>query len=334
MFNKVYEFIKKIIKENYRFLISLLVIFVFFFYELPYVVYRPGGTIDLSDRIVMNEKYETNGKLSMAYVSMMKGNVPFVLLSFVIPNWDLESASTITLDNESVDDTIKRDRLYLENGLDNATISAYTAAGKEIKINKINHVVTYITGDAKTTLEVGDVILSVNDKYFNALEELQTYINSLEKDEVVSFKVNRDNKEITCTASIYEIDGVLKVGISIVNKYEYETNPELEIKTKESESGSSGGLMTALSIYNALTPEDITKGRNIVGTGTIDPEGNVGEIGGVKYKLLGAEKDKADIFLCPKENYEEAIRVKEENKLDIEVISVGTLTEAIEELSK
>ena len=334
MFNKVYEFIKKIIKENYKFLITLFLMFVFFFYELPYVIYRPGGTIDLSERIVMEEKYESGGKLSMAYVSMMKGNIPFVLLSFVIPNWDLESANSITLDNESIDDTIKRDRLYLENGLDNATISAYKLADKEIIINKINHVVTYITKEAKTDLEVGDVILSVNGKFFDALEELQNYINSLEKNQIVKFKVIRDDKEVDCTATIYEIENVLKVGISIVNKYEYELNPELEIKTKESESGSSGGLMTALSIYNALVPEDITKGRNIVGTGTIDPEGNVGEIGGVKYKVLGAEKDGADIFLCPKENFEEAIRVKEENNLEINVVSVSSLEEAVKELLK
>ena len=43
--------------------------------------------------------------------------------------------------------------------------------------------------------------------------------------------------------------------------------------------------MTALAIYNYLTEEDITHGKTIVGTGTIDINGNVGLIGGVKYKL-------------------------------------------------
>ena len=119
------------------------------------------------------------------------------------------------------------------------------------------------------------------------------------------------------------------MGISIINHYEYELDPKIDVKTKASESGSSGGLMTSLAIYNSLVSEDITKGRKIVGTGTIDMEGNVGEIGGVKYKLLGAEKNKADIFLCPKENYDEAIKVKQDNNLKLEVIAVGTLNEAI-----
>lgn len=334
MFNKLYEKLKKIIKENYKFLISLVLLFLLFFYELPYVVYRPGGIIDLNDRIVMEEKHKTKGSLSMAYVSMMKGNIPFVLLSFVVPNWDLEKASAITLENESVDDTIKRDRLYLEEGLDNAIISAYHLAGKEINIKKVNHVVTYITNEAKTDLKVGDVILNVNDKEFSLLSELQEYVNSLEKDKTVTFKVLRDNKEVSCEATIYEIDDVLKVGISIINKYEYEMNPVIEIKTKASESGSSGGLMTSLSIYNSLVEEDITKGRNIVGTGTIDIDGNVGEIGGVKYKVLGADKAKADVFLCPKENYEEAMQVKKDNNLDLEIYSVANLKEAVTLLLK
>lgn len=54
--------------------------------------------------------------------------------------------------------------------------------------------------------------------------------------------------------------------------------------------------MTTLEIYNSLTDDDLTKGYKIVGTGTIDMEGNVGMIGGVKYKLKGAIKKKADIF--------------------------------------
>lgn len=334
MYTKLYERLKKIIKEKYKFFLAILVLIVFFFYELPFVIYRPGGTIDLSNRIIMEDAYTQSGKMSMAYVTMTKGNIPFVLLSFLLPNWDLEKTENITLENESIEDTIKRDRLYLEEGLDNAIISAYTLAGKYLKIKNIYHVVTYIANTAKTNLQVGDIILSIDNKEFNTLQELQGYINSLKKGEKVDFIVSRNNKKITCTATIYEIENTLKVGISIINKYEYDKEPNMEIKTESSESGSSGGLMTSLSIYNALTEMDITKGRNIVGTGTIDINGNVGEIGGIKYKLLGAEKAHADIFLCPKENYEEANLIKEKNNLQLKLISVASLKEAIEELLK
>ena len=58
----------------------------------------------------------------------------------------------------------------------------------------------------------------------------------------------------------------------------------------------------------------------------------MGSIGGVKYKLLGAVNKKCDIFLVPKDNYEEANEVKNEKNLNIELISVNTLDEAIDVL--
>ncbi len=334
MINKVYDKIKKILKENYKFLITLVVLFLFFFYELPFVVYRPGGTIDLQSRITVETSYKAEGSLSMSYVSMMKGNIPFVLLSFVLPNWDLVKTNSITLEDESVDESIVRDHLSLEEGLDNAVISAYRLANKKIEIKEIFPVVAYITKEAQTDLKVGDILLYVNGNKFTELKDLQVYINSLEKDQVVHFQVLREEKELECTAKVYEMEKDLKVGISILNKYRYEVDPKIKIETKESESGSSGGLMTALAIYNALTEEDITRGKNIVGTGTISIDGQVGEIGGIKYKLLGAEKAHADLFLCPYENYEEAKEVKEKNKLQLNILPVKSLKDAVQILEK
>ena len=90
--------------------------------------------------------------------------------------------------------------------------------------------------------------------------------------------------------------------------------------------------LQALGIYNSLTEEDITKGKNIIGTGTIDVNGNIGEIGGVKYKLIGAVRNKADIFICPKENEKEAKKVAKENNYDIIILTADNLAEIIQKL--
>jgi len=88
-----------------------------------------------------------------------------------------------------------------------------------------------------------------------------------------------------------------------------------------------------LAIYNRLITEDLTSGKVIVGTGTIDSDGNVGPIGGVKYKLKGAEKEGAAIFFVPSgDNYEEALKEKKKHKYKIEVVEVKTLKDAIEYL--
>ena len=51
--------------------------------------------------------------------------------------------------------------------------------------------------------------------------------------------------------------------------------------------------MLALTIYNKLTPEDITKGKIITGTGTIERNGSIGEVSGIEHKLKGAIFNKA-----------------------------------------
>ena len=90
----------------------------------------------------------------------------------------------------------------------------------------------------------------------------------------------------------------------------------------------------ALNIYLSLSNEDIVKGRKIAGTGTIDNNGNVGEIAGVKYKLMGANKSGVDIVFVPSENYQEAIAIKKENNYKMEIVEVKTFKDAIEYLKK
>ena len=98
----------------------------------------------------------------------------------------------------------------------------------------------------------------------------------------------RDGKNRFSDVTIYEEEGNKLLGISIVSLLDIETDNNIEITSKASESGPSGGLMTTLSIYNALTKEDLTGGKRIVGTGTIDRDGNIGKIGGVNYKIASA----------------------------------------------
>ena len=145
----------------------------------------------------------------------------------------------------------------------------------------------------------------------------------------LSVKVERNGKIIDCYAKLIEFNGEKAIGLYLVNIYDYEIIPKINLNFKSNESGPSGGFMLSLAIYDRLVNDDLTKGRKIVGTGTIDINGKVGEIGGVKYKLMGAVSNNADIFFVPKENYEEAIKIKKEYNYKINIVSVETLEDAI-----
>jgi PDZ domain-containing protein len=70
--------------------------------------------------------------------------------------------------------------------------------------------------------------------------------------------------------------------------------------------GPSAGLAFTLEIYDALTGHHLAKGRKIAVTGTMDLAGHVGEIGGVRQKVIGAVRHRADLVLVPEANAADA----------------------------
>lgn len=331
MFNKIYDKIKEFIKFNLKGLIVLAVIMFLCFYKLPYVIYTPGGSINLNDRIKITDEENISGSYYMNYVSVMKANVPTIIFSLFIPNWDIYNEEDVTdLDYNTL---FKIEQIDLKNSIYYASLNAYRKAGKTIDISSEKSYITLVSEESKTNLKVLDEIISIDGNKFTRLSEFQEYISSLNFDDKVTFIVKENDKEVEKYAYVINLEGEKKVGISIVTEYEFESDPKLEMKTKASEAGSSGGLMLSLEIYDKLTSKDLSHGQKVMGTGTIDEDGNVGAIGGVKYKMLGAQKDGAGIFFVPKENYDEAKKVYKKNNLTFELVMVETFDDAINYLN-
>jgi Lon-like protease len=103
----------------------------------------------------------------------------------------------------------------------------------------------------------------------------------------------------------------------------------VKILHQKTNGGPSAGLMFTLGIYDLVTPKDLTGGRNIAGTGTIDLDGRVGPIGGVQQKVVAAERAGAQYFLTPSWNYQEALPYAK----NMQVIKVDTVKEAIDFLN-
>jgi PDZ domain-containing protein len=111
-----------------------------------------------------------------------------------------------------------------------------------------------------------------------------------------------------------------------------EQSPQPPFKVEiavEDVGGPSAGLMFALGIYDRLTPGDLTGGRIIAGTGTIDDEGLVGPIGGIQQKLLGAREHGAEWFLTPAGNWDDAQRAVPDG---LKLVRVESLKQALDAL--
>ena len=186
MFTKIYEKIKQFIKENYKELIVLLVVVLLFTIRLPYSIYTPGGAVNLNDRIAVEDGYEAEGSFNMAYVSMVRGSIPFLLISYVIPDWDVVPAEEITAEGENMDEMLEREKLYMQESMDAAIINAYKAAGRDIKITGTINEVSYIAKEADTDLKIGDIITEVNDEEISSLDDLKAIVSKLNGGEEVT----------------------------------------------------------------------------------------------------------------------------------------------------
>ncbi len=217
----------------------------------------------------------------------------------------------------------------LDNSIQNAIFSAYTAANKSINITGKDNYVLAVTKD--NGFRVGDKLLKVDGIDADSVDTLRDTLNKKKVGDKFKVLVNRNNKDVEIEVIVPE-DKL--VGVMIITNYKYDVPDEISSTFRNGEGGSSGGLVLSLAIYSKITDTDLLHGRNIAGTGTIDVLGNVGEIDGIKYKIQGAVKNKMEVVLVSSYNYDEAIKVVKDNNYKIDIVKVDSLKEAIEYLTQ
>ena len=321
---------KNYIKENLWFIMSLIIIILLFNINLPYYINKPGGTIEINNRIECNTCQNINGSLNLLYVSEYEATIPTYLLSYLMPDWDIEAVKEQQINNETTEEIYNRNRLMLEESIDAATMVAYKESGSKIDIKGKKNIVIATTND--NNLKIGDEILEVDGKKVENVLEIRKIINKKKKNDILRIKVLRNDKEIEIKAKIREEKKIKLIGVVVSTDYDYNLDPNISLKFKSSEAGASGGLMLALSIYSKINKEDLIKGRKIAGTGTIEFDGTVGEIDGIKYKIMGAHKNNMDIVLVPAANYKEAIKIKNKKNYKMKIVKIKTFNDAIEYL--
>lgn len=331
MSNKYYDKLIHFIKVDLLPVLIFIVVFLLLNIKLPWSVYSPGGLISVKERLNVTD---ADDNYYLTYVSFSRGTPVTLLVGFIMPEWDIISNDDIKNDQEDMDDVEKRDKIYMEEAISNSTYVAYTKAGITPNITSNHLYITYIVEDAKTNLKIGDEILSYDDIKYTAYNEFNSYVHDKKVGDNIKLLVKRDKKNIDVECTLIDVNGEAKIGVMLSEINDYENDPDVKYSAKESESGSSGGLMMTLALYDYLTEEDIHKNRKIAGTGTISIDGTVGEISGVKYKLAGAVKKKADIFLVPSENYNEAVELQKKHNYKIKIIEAKTFDQVLEELKK
>jgi PDZ domain-containing protein len=211
---------------------------------------------------------------------------------------------------------------------ENSQTSAETAALKYLGY-PVRVTVTTVTPDGASVgkLQEGDVIDSVDGTQVTSAAKLLELVQSKPAGSTLKIGYTRGGEKATVdVVTKASTDGTPRIGVSINS---VQPHPfDLRIKLDKI-GGPSAGMMFALGIIDKLKAEDLTHGKIIAGTGTIDDEGNVGQIGGITQKLYGARAAGTTHFLVPADNCAEAVTNVPGG---LTLVKVATLDEAMRAL--
>ncbi|MEU4576842.1 PDZ domain-containing protein [Nonomuraea sp. NPDC023979] len=309
------------------------------FVDVPYVVLSPGptentlGEVDKKPVITISgrETYPTSGSLRLVTVAYQGGpnskiDLLTALRGWIDPSVAVVPQETIFAPDRTQKQVEEENVAEMTSSQDNAT----AAALNELKIpySTVISVRTVQKGQpADGKLKVGDKITAVDGRPMVDVEEVGKAVREHKPGEPVTFTVTRGDDQLDVTLQTAKGEqGQSRVGVTMQREYKFPFDVDINVGDV---GGPSAGLMFSLGILDKLTKGELTGGKQIAGTGTITPEGQVGPIGGIAQKMVGARKAGATVFLTPAGNCAEAVKGAPDG---LRLVKAETLHSAVQAL--
>lgn len=335
--------------------IITLVLLGLIFIPVPYYITKPGTTEKLAPLISVAGKYaEKTGSFSLTTIGLQHATPVTLLIASLMKYQEIDKASELRAEGETDAQFNVRQMYYMNSAKNNAIEAAFKQAGlkAQAKYNGVFVLSLVDQSDAKKLLAAGDTIHAIDGKQFKSSDEFITYVGSRKKGSSVSLTYTKAGETTQRSGQVKLIDidekGKVGIGITLVDDKEIKTTPKVTVHT-EKIGGPSAGFMFSLEIYSSLAAEDLTRGYDIAGTGTIEADGTIGRIGGIEEKIVTAAKAGKDYFLAPddeitsdmkkadssvRSNYDDAIKVAKAIDTSMIIIPVKSLSDAIVTLQK
>jgi PDZ domain-containing protein len=309
---------------------------------VPFVVLSPGPTFNtIGDvdgvpvvEITDTTTYPVTGALDMTTIReegepRSPLTVFGALAAWIDPNRAVLPRELLYGDDETTEEVEQRNAVLFSTSQSNAIAAAMGAVGKPVFEDVVITAVVEGT-PAFGVLEAGERIIAIDGGDVRAPEDVVAAVRAKPVGSTLVFTVEREGQAVdvdVVSAPKPDEADVPYVGITVGINYRAEFPISF---TLEDIGGPSAGMMFSLAIVDKLTPEDLTDGGHVAGTGTIDPQGAVGAIGGIRQKLAGARAAGATLFLMPDVHCEEASGHIPDG---LTVVPVATLQDSLDALT-
>jgi Lon-like protease len=316
--------------------------------SMPYYALSPGPVSDVSDYVhVENPSTTTRGEMFFLTVSLQEVNVVEWVAAKFDGHVDLAPRENIRPAGVTQEQLREENLALMDRSKENAKYVALEYLGYDVTYNGSGALIssTIENSAAEGVLQSGDVIVAVDGQEVEFSSDAVDLISGRAPGDRLMLTIQRPDPDNTDSVETLEIPLVLgpyryveqdgtvvedpergMAGVMLTDANVEVVFPvDVEIDSQNI-GGPSAGLMFTLEIIDELTQEDITHGHRIAGTGTIDADGVVGPIGGMRQKTFGAINAGAEYLLVPSENYLEAAEAAGD---DIQVVEVSNIDDAM-----
>jgi PDZ domain-containing protein len=327
-----------------------------FLIHLPKVIISPGSATPLDSQVVQIHGAPTfpastgDLKFLTVRVSTSDPSVWRVVTAWLDPDKDVEDKNTVQgcltdADNQQYNSDL------MDQSQNDAKYVALTRMGYSVVRNPVQIRVVEVCSDAPAhqKLQTGDQVLAVDGKDVATVSQIGDLVRAHRPGDRVTVTYDRNgvtrattitagklrtqgsgaNAQQRCVPAQGSTTGSTCLGVSSQEFATYQFPIVVKINT-QLVGGPSAGLAFTLAIIDNLTPGSLTGGKQVAVTGTIAPDGSVGEVGGVEQKAITARTNGVQLMIVPKGEVADARR----GAGDVRVVGVSNLDEALDALHR
>lgn len=342
---------KKYVPKNLRALIKiicLVLLCLLLILPLPYRIEIPGEAKPLNESIVVSghgAPVRSGGGFYLPTVKTAPVNISLLIYNLFDRYSEIHplTSEAQAMSKKQQEETISQLQMRVSENI--AVWEAFRLAKKPIDFEYGGAYVTEVArySSFHNKLRPLDLITHLDGQRFESNEEMLDYIKKQKVGDQVTLKFQREmdgeKKEQEVEGNYIQLDnGKTGIGMSLMENTSLISNPEVKIKVGDI-SGPSGGLLFTLDIYSKLTGKDITKGRKVAGSASITVGGAVWPVGGIRQKVVAAERQDIDVFFVYSNgravgdyNYLEAKETVKWLRSDMSIIPIDNVNDAIEYL--
>ena len=305
---------------------------------IPYYEFRPGSARPIAHLVEASdiETYPPESDIAFTTVSLQRSTLASYLQAMLDDDIEIVEEKVV-LGDRSPNENRQFNLQLMDTSKQDAIRVALLALGYEVPVTINGIVVVRVqegTG-AEGVLSVGDTVVSIDGEALTLAGDVSRIMEPKRPGDVVTLGVEPPDRsevrtvEVTLGAAPDDPDRGL-IGIELQPRDpDYEFPFPIDIDSGNV-GGPSAGLAFSLGVIDVLTPGELTGGKRVAVTGTIDGAGNVGQVGGVAQKTAVVLDEGYDVFLVPSAELDEVAERAGDN---LQVIPVDTLQDALDALA-